>query len=245
MEPGSGRLAFVCAMPMETAPLRRPLALRTGDRRPPQLFAGVLDGRPVAAVTTGMGPKLARQGLERLLAATPVGRVVVVGITGALDDATPLGTFVHPEEVVDGATGASYRPHPLGGLRHRGTMWTTDVLVTDPDRVAALRGRGVVALDMETAAVGAVCEERGVPWSVVRVISDRAGDGSVDDELFAMSNQDGTPNPRAVLSYVCRHPARVPRLARMGRAARAAARRASERALEAVREEWRREACAA
>jgi adenosylhomocysteine nucleosidase len=235
----TGRVVFVCAMPMEMAPLRRRLSLRTGDSRPPQLFDGVLDGQPIAAVTTGMGPALARRGLDRLFETVDVERVVVVGITGAVDDITPIGTVILPEKVIDGLTGTSYHPHPLGGGDHAGIMWTTDELITDLERIASLRAQGVVSLDMETAAIGAACDDRGLPWSVVRVISDRASDGSVDQELFAMSNQDGTPNPRAVLSYMARHPNRLPRLARMGRRVRLATHLAADRAVDAVRQQWR------
>jgi adenosylhomocysteine nucleosidase len=239
MAPDRGRVAFVCAMPMEMAPLRRPLSLETRDRRPPQLHAGSLDGRPVAAVTTGMGPELARAGLERLLAAVDdVEWVVVVGITGAVGDATPVGMLVHPEQVVDGATGTADRPRPLARFRPAGTMWTTADLITDADRIAALRADDVVALDMETAAVGAVCDERGIPWSVVRAISDRDYDGSVDGELFAMSDRNGTPRAGAVL-YLLRHPGRIPTLARMGRDVQQATRRAAALALEEVRGHWR------
>jgi adenosylhomocysteine nucleosidase len=235
----SGRVAFVCAMPMEMAPLRRPLQLRTTDAGPPRLFEGVLDGRPVAAVTTGMGPDLARLGMGRLLASVDVERVVVVGITGAVDNDTPIGTLIQPETVVDGATGVAYRPHPLGQGQHAGTMWTTAELITDLDRVAALRGQGVVALDMETSAIGAACDARGIPWSVVRVISDRASDGSIDEEMFAISNQDGTLKPKAALAYMARHPRRLPELARMGRQAKGATKRAAALAVDAVREHWR------
>lgn len=234
----TGRVAFVSAMPMEMAPLRRRLSLRTGDARPPQLFEGVLDGRPVAAVTTGMGPALARRGLDRLFETVDVERAVVVGITGAVNDDTPIGTLVRPEKVVDGSTGVAYEPHPLAGDGRTGTMWTTDELITDAERIAALRAQGVTCLDMETAAIGAACDARGITWSVVRVISDRANDGSVDQELFALSNQDGTPNPRAVLSYVVRHPHRLPGLARMGRQVRAATHLAAEQAVDAVRRQW-------
>ncbi len=58
-------------------------------------------------------------------------------------------------------------------------MWTNDELITDLDELAALHAeRGVVALDMETAAIAHACEQRGVPWSVFRAISDRSSDGS-------------------------------------------------------------------
>ncbi len=242
MAPESVRAAFVCAMPMELAPLRRPLSLSAIGKDRPRVYRGRLDGRPVAAVTTGMGPTLARRGVERMLES--VGepeRVVVVGITGALCDEPPIGTLVCPERVVDGATGAAYRPAALRGASPSGTMWTTAELLTDPALLEALRAEGVVALDMETAAVGALCDERTIPWSVVRVVSDRADDGSVDQEVFAMSDQGGRPKASSVLSYLARHPGRVPQLARMGRQAREATRRAAEAAVEEVRAAWRAE----
>ncbi len=67
--------------------------------------------------------------------------------------------------------------------------------------------------------------ERGIPWSVFRVISDRADDGSVDDEVFHLSNQDGTPNPKAIAAYFLRHPGRIPLMTRMGREVKVATRR--------------------
>ncbi len=106
----------------------------------------------MAAIVTGMGPALATEGLERLVGAIEVERVVVVGITGAVDDETPLGTLVLPELVVDAATGVGYRPERLGSGEPQGTMWTTDGLTTDQGVVADLRAAGVVSLDMETAA---------------------------------------------------------------------------------------------
>jgi len=132
--------------------------------------------------------------------------------------------MVVPDVVIDGSTGAEHRPAPLAGLGGHGALWTTATLITQPRELARLTERGVVALDMETAAVAEVCEARGTPWSVVRVISDRASDGTVDDEVFGMSRQDGAPDWRAVARFVLRHPGRLPGLARMGRdAARAAA----------------------
>ena len=58
-----------------------------------------------------------------------------------------------------------------------------------------------------------------MPWTVFRAISDRATDGSVDDEVFHLSHQDGTPDPRAVARYLVRHPGRIPGLVRHGAAA--------------------------
>ena len=159
---------------------------------------------------------------------------MVVGITGALENETPIGTLVRPEVVVHSATGAEHRPEPFGAQTPHGTMWTTDVLITDPEALAGLRNRGVVSLDMETAAIAAVCEERGIPWCVFRVISDRASDGSVDEEVFHLSNQDGTPNREAIASYFAEHPERLPLMARVAEEVKRATETAADAAIRAV-----------
>ncbi len=112
---------------------------------------------------TGMGTALAGAGTRRLLDAVAVDRVVVVGITGALENSTPIGTLVLPEVVIDGASGTEHRPTPLGTGSPKGKMLSGDALLTDPEVLAGLREQGVVSLDMETAAIAAVCEERGSP----------------------------------------------------------------------------------
>ena len=83
----------------------------------------------------------------------------------------------------------------------------------DLDEIAGLRASGVVSLDMETAAIAALCERRGIPWSVFRVISDRATDGSVDEEVFESRNMDGTPNNEAIERFFAEHPERVEAMA--------------------------------
>jgi nucleoside phosphorylase len=198
------------------------------------LRTGTLDGRPVVATVTGMGTDLATRGAERLLSAVTPRRVVVVGITGAMEDHTPIGTLIRPAVVIEAATGEAHTPERLGEGPHVGTMWTTNV-ITPPSEVPALRDQGVVSLDMETAAIAACCERRGIPWSVFRCVSDRASDGSVDDELFKLSNQDGTPNRGNIARYLLRHPDRIPRLAKMGQGAALAATTAAAAAIAAVR----------
>jgi nucleoside phosphorylase len=238
-DPSSGgRTAFVCAMPMELRPLVRTLSLQKTSVGGTRAHTGQLDGHPVVATVTGMGTALARAGITQLLDACdreppPITRVVVVGITGAVENDTPIGTLIVPEAVVNGSSGASFRPSRLGGATPAGTMWTTDTLITDLDAIAELRHRGVVSLDMETAAVAEVCEQRGVAWAVFRVISDRATDGSIDDEIFHLSRQDGSPDMAAVTRYLVRHPGAVPRLAKLARQARLATAAAADAAIRA------------
>jgi adenosylhomocysteine nucleosidase len=222
-------IAFVCAMPMELRPLRRRLRLqKTGLG-----YAGRLGDHEVIAIVTGIGTARARTATVRLLDAVDVDWVIVVGITGAIDNEIPIGSLVLPELVVNGADGSEHRPKPLRLGRAHGKMWTTDELLLDPTIHADLRARGVVSLDMETAAVAEVCDERGVPWSVVRAISDRASDGSVDDEIVGLSQPDGGTNLSAVARYLVRHPGAAPRLVRLARASMLATERAADAAIRA------------
>ncbi len=233
MPSSSGPIAFICAMPMELTPLVKKLSLEKAEVGGVNVHSGTLGGREVVAIVTGMGTKLATEGTERLLDATPVDRVIVVGITGAVENETPIGTLILPEVVVNSATGTEYRPAPLGGGTPSGKMWTGDELLTDPDVLAGLRAQGVVSLDMETAAIAESCEKRGVPWSVFRVISDRASDGSVDEEVFHLSHQDGTPNGPAIARYFAKHPGRIPRMAKLAKGAKLATTKAADAAIRA------------
>ena len=209
-------VAFITAMPSEMKPLARLL--------PP--------GTPRAV--SGMGTKLATEATTRLLEEHPgTTRVVMVGIAGGLRG-TSVGQVIVPARVLDRASGRELTPEPIGGHHASGVIATGDDLLEDPAELARLEASGVVALDMETAAVGAVCEDRGVAWSVFRAISDRPQDGMVDDAVFRMAKQDGSPDFVAVLRYVLTHPHKVPMLARLGRDLNVATRAAAETAAAAV-----------
>jgi adenosylhomocysteine nucleosidase len=230
---GEDRIAFVFAMPIELAPLVRRLSLTETEVDGLTMHRGSVEGREVVAIVTGMGTELAMAGTQQLLDAVPVRWVLVVGITGALENETPIGTLVLPEVVVNSETGREFRPWPLADGTPAGKMWTTNGLTTQSADLAQLRAEGVVSLDMETAAIAELCEARDVPWSVFRVISDRASDGTVDEEVFHLSNQDGTPDPAAIERYIKEHPERVPLLAQMAEDAKVATRTAVDAAIEA------------
>jgi adenosylhomocysteine nucleosidase len=212
---GDGTIAFVCAMAMELEPLTRELGLQEAEVGGQRVQTGSVGDRPVVGIVTGMGTALATAGVERLLDAFDVDHVFVVGIAGAGTSDTAIGTLVMPEVVVHGPSGREHRPTRLGAHEHAGHMWTNDELIDDLEALAQLQDRGVVALDMETAAIAHVCETRGVAWSVFRAISDRSSDGLVDAEVAAMSNLDGTPNVEAITAYFEKHPEAVERLEQM------------------------------
>ena len=228
-------IGFIFAMPLELVPFAQRLALVETEVNGIPVHAGTLAGRNVVAIVTGMGMDNARAGVERLLDAVPLEWVVVVGITGALENETPIGTLILPEAVVNSRTMSEWRPAPMGDGRHHGKMWTSDGMTSNKDGILEkLIAEGVVSLDMETAAIAECCEARGLPWSVFRTISDRASDGTTDEEVFKLSNMDGTPNQEAIEAYIKKYPERIPVLAQMGEDCALATRTASDAAIRAV-----------
>ncbi|WP_246294621.1 5'-methylthioadenosine/adenosylhomocysteine nucleosidase [Piscinibacter koreensis] len=117
-----------------------------------------------------------------------------VALSDALADAAQrtLAAFGGVERLLAGATGASQAAgtDPLGasaiaappkiGRVHRGLVVSGDRFVSGRAENDALCRRlpGALAVEMEGAAVAQVCHDFGVPFAVVRTISDRADDAA-------------------------------------------------------------------
>jgi adenosylhomocysteine nucleosidase len=228
------RIAILAPMRSELRPLVRLLSLkrsRFGDR---SLLWCTLGRMEVVATTTGIGTRAAARTAERVLDSTPVHHVVVVGIAGGIGPSVDIGDLVVPDLVIDLSTGAEYRPTLMGGVGSRGTLATSDEVLIDQAKVARLECQGVIAVDMETAAIAAVCERRRCPWSVFRAISDRADDGSTDPAVFGLAAPDGGPNLRALVRFVLTNPKRIPQLGRLGRGLMLATNAAASAAVRAI-----------
>jgi len=207
--------------------------LDPGDE--PGTFRGRHGSVQVTASGTGIGPELAETVTEALLAVGRPDHVMVAGIAGGLDPALEVGSFVNPEVVIDARDGSRHEHHPVVDRPRSGGLVTTPILTTDPDVVRGFVELGGVAVDMETAAVAAVCERHGVAWSAYRVISDRPSDGLLDDSIIEMTNPDGSADLDVVARRLAEDPELAARLERLARDSTRAARLAADVALEACR----------
>jgi adenosylhomocysteine nucleosidase len=225
------RVGVLAPMKSELRPVVKAFGLKPAELGGVPVHTGVVGNADIVATTTGIGTALARSATERLLGLGEFDRVMVVGIAGGVGSSINIGDLVIPETVVDGTTGNAYQPAPIQGPAPRGSIVTSDDFIVDPERLLDLIARGVIAVDMETGSVAAVCAARDVPWSAVRAISDRAEDGDV--EMVKLAKADGTPDGAAIARYFARHPGRIPYMLKVGKGAMLAARNAAETAAHA------------
>ncbi|GGX83325.1 5'-methylthioadenosine/S-adenosylhomocysteine nucleosidase [Pseudoduganella dura] len=70
-----------------------------------------------------------------------------------------------------------------GPTVHRGLIGSGDQFINDGVRLAALKDAlpGLLAVEMEGAAVAQVCFELGIPFAVIRTISDNANESAAGD----------------------------------------------------------------
>lgn len=213
-DPAASRPSIVgllAPMPSEMQPLAKALSLQKTGAEPP--YRGTIGATKLIAARTGIGTKRAADATTNLLDTAHVEHVMVVGIAGGMGP-SKVGDVLFPETVVDKETGIEYRAHPIAGVQPRGRLVTHDDFDMQPDEMHALVSDGFIAVDMETAAVARVCEERGVPWSAVRAISDLVG--VTPGDVIGLANPDGSPNVGASVRYLVTKPWRIPRLVKLG-----------------------------
>jgi hypothetical protein len=233
------RYLVLAPMPVELRPVVRTMGLRpAGDGA----HRGTLAGAEVAAVLAGIGPAAAERAARRWIGALEPTHVLVVGVAGGVRPDLAIGSLVVPATVqaVDDADptalGPARRAHPLGGVALAGALITTRDLITERAVHDAHQAQGIDAVDMETAAIAAVSDELGLPWTAFRGISDHVDEGLLaDPAILGLLGPDGAPKPAAAAKAVLRRPTILRSFVRLGigstkatRAAAAGARRAIE-----------------
>ena len=210
------------AMDMEAAPLLHALA-PTGDDETPQAvlagtmktqrFAlGLLDGRTVLVVTSGIGLANAASAAARALTLVDAPIVIAAGTTGGLAADINVGDIAAGTTAIYGQADATAFGYAMGQVPQMPVDYTSsEAAVARLAQLSALiahtvRAGGIVSsdsfcteanvgpmrehfpdaigADMETCAMAQVCWSSGVDWISLRAVSDLCGPTA--DQAFHM-----------------------------------------------------------
>ncbi len=203
-------IAILGAMEVETTLLLEQLSsVRSAEQAGISTHRGRLHGQEVLLATCGIG-KVNAARVATMLIAAGADALVFTGVAGALDPQLGPGDVVISTDCVQhdvDVTALGYAPAEIPGeplawpadsrLRELalaacadaglersfpGRVLSGDTFLADPERAAALhRDLHGSCVEMEGAAVAQVCAASGVPFVIIRSVSDRADGGASPD----------------------------------------------------------------
>lgn len=164
-----GKLATDCTIHFKPAVLRR----------------GLLFGREVNLLATGIGAKQTHKALTQVLSELKTAALLFVGFAGSTSPLAKTGALILGEKVVDTDTGESFMADAdllagakeackVGGLEHHvGGMATVGKIICNPHEKASI---GILhnslALDMEVAVAAKIAKQQGIPFLAVKAVLD-------------------------------------------------------------------------
>ena len=213
--PVSADIGVVAALSIEVAPLLARLEnVRKYSGPKFAVVEGEYAGKVVAVVLAGVGRVRAQRGAEILLDGHRPRWIVSAGFAGGLDPVLKRNDLVLASEVVNLA-GRRYvidLALPPGaaaqGLRSGRLLTVDEIVRTAAEKAALRRGHAADLVDMETSSVAALCEERGIRFLSVRVISDEAST-DLPPEVLAILGRSGGLRLGAALGAVWKRPGSV------------------------------------
>jgi adenosylhomocysteine nucleosidase len=203
-------IGVIAAIRTEAAPLIRGLRNpRRGRAGAFDLVTGDIADKTVTVVVSGVGGRAAHKAAAALIEGIPVDLIVSIGFAGGLVPDFSRGTIVVSHEVTDETGDRTAFPTldrfvvPPPGKGGVVVTCSRFVYATKHKRELAEK-LGAVAVDMESLYIGRAAQEAGVPFLVVRVISD-----DLSHELPFLgpffTNEGGLDLARAIPRFV-RHP---------------------------------------
>ncbi|HUO55058.1 MAG TPA: phosphorylase [Rhodoblastus sp.] len=199
------------------------------------LRIAVVVGMTSEARVAAVGPDLTIVGggsaarVEELLAAVgPLDAVLSFGLAGGLDSGLRPGDLVAAHEVVSAEGAFSCHPgwarhlaRSLAGARDGVLLGVDAPILTPHDKARLLRETGALAVDMESHGAARFAYAKGLPFAVLRAISDPQ-QRAIPPAALAGFRPDGSADAGAVLAALARSPGQLPALIRTALDARAA-----------------------
>jgi len=210
-------VAVIVAMHHEARPLvhRFGLTLTPGYEGPGVQYEGRAGEAELVLLVTGVGPNRAADAADALLENREVAHVVIAGLCGALNPLLRVGELVWPDVLIDGTT---HRFHYRSMDHHRTGhhISVANLVATPEDKAAMYHRHQAESVDMESAPIAAMCDDRDVAWICVRAVGDTA-DQPLPEFVNELTDESGYSRPWHAARRLARSPAKLLSLARLAR----------------------------
>lgn len=227
MDANNAPTLVVAPLPEEIWALRKRLTRVEPIEEPPlhRVWRGHLQDSPTVLAVTGDGERNARRGIEAALVSFRPSRLLMIGVAGALTPDLGIGDVIAARRVVE-VGGESRSPSSelvtravQAGIQP-GTVVTTGRLAATAEAKARLAAHPGIdspaVVDLESAFYAQAADEAGVPWLVLRAVSDTATE-SLPTFLERCRDKDGAVRRGRVVLGALVRPWTLPTLVRLGR----------------------------
>jgi adenosylhomocysteine nucleosidase len=174
-------------------------------------FHKVAAGRPgVFTLIVGIGRQNAERSVRKFLPAAAPKLVLTCGFAGGLNPALKAGDVVFEIQELHSPSSILDLPAKLNAAGAKpGKFFCADRIATTVAEKKQLRAQtGADAVEMESAAIHAVCRERGFPCATVRVISD-AADEDLPLDFNALAKPDQSLDYGKLFFAIAKSPGKI------------------------------------
>ena len=224
---------IICAMQLEMDGLRAQMTDTVSETVSGIEFVrGTLCGAPVVTAVCGVGKVFAALCAQTMILRYAPARLINTGVAGSLSPALTIGNIAIARDVVQHDMDTSPLGDPVGLLSginivhipadpalgealeasavacgltvRRGTIATGDQFISSGEQKSRIRDSfDAIACEMEGGAIGHVCFVNGIPFAVLRAISD-GGDEEASMDYPTFARMAAENSVRVLTDYLAR-----------------------------------------
>ncbi len=193
-------------------------------------FRKMAMGKPgLSVLITGIGRRNAEKSVRDFLAASSSELVLTCGFAGGLNPDLKLGDVVFelPESQLPTPNSQLQGQLLAAGAKPVKFFCAERIATTVAEKKKLRAETGADAVEMESAAIHAVCRERGIPCATVRVISDTANE-DLPLDFNALAKPDQSLNYGRLFLAIAKSPWKINALMQLQKQTRFAAENLAE-----------------
>ncbi|MEQ9448392.1 MAG: hypothetical protein RLN70_05710 [Rhodospirillaceae bacterium] len=205
------KLGIVCGLALEAA-----IVKRAASDLAPEAVPFIVHSGPGPERASAVTSRLIERGAEALLS---------FGLAGGLEPTLRNGDVVIASAINTGQSDlkcdAAWATRLYGGLTNAFNVFmaplaaSQDVLKTPENKAEAFKTTGAAAVDMESAGIAEAAAAKGLPFTALRVVCDRA-DETIPPIAAEAMTWEGRVRATATVLRALTHPAQIPDLVRLG-----------------------------